>query len=57
MHRAYTYSFINDKEKAGFNLKHAIDLDSSYKEIAENESGFKELWTDEEFKKLLNRTK
>ena len=38
-------------------LKYAIELNSSYKEIARNDSDFEELWTDEEFKKLVSNNK
>jgi len=48
----YLFSYEN-KNKAIFNLKHAIELDSSSKEKARNDEAFKELWKDEDFKKLM----
>ncbi|AKB12527.1 hypothetical protein MTHERMMSTA1_24390 [Methanosarcina thermophila MST-A1] len=55
--RACVFSLINDKEQAMSDLKYAIELNSSYKEISRNDSYFEKLWTDEEFKKLVNNTK
>jgi hypothetical protein len=49
--RMCLFSYEN-KDQAIFNLKHAIELDSSYKEMAKNNENFKELWADEDFKKL-----
>jgi tetratricopeptide (TPR) repeat protein len=51
--RACVYSLMKNKDQAIFNLKHAIELDSSYKEMAKNNEDFKELWEDEDFKKLI----
>jgi len=42
-----------NKDQAIFNLKRAIELDPSYKEMAKNDEAFKELWADEDFKKLI----
>jgi hypothetical protein len=44
---------MKNKDQTIFNLKHAIELDSSYKEMAKNDEDFKELWEDEDFKKLI----
>ncbi len=52
--RARIHSIIGDKEQAMSDLGHAIELNSLYKEIARNDSDFEELWTNKEFKKLVN---
>jgi tetratricopeptide (TPR) repeat protein len=52
--RARIHSIIDNKEQALSDLMRALELDSSYKEIARNDSDFEELWTNKEFKKLVN---
>jgi len=47
------YSLLCKKEEAIKNLKRAIELDSSFKEKATKENDFKNLWEDEDFKKLV----
>lgn len=51
--RACVYSLKEDKENALGNLSKAIELDAKYKESAEQDEDFKNLWDDEDFKKLL----
>ena len=48
--RACAHSLF--KDQALSDLEYAIELDPSYKEIARNDEAFKELWADEDFKKL-----
>jgi hypothetical protein len=47
------YSLQNKKVKALENLKKAIELNSKYKEKAKKDEDFKNLWQDEDFKKLV----
>lgn len=51
--RACVYSVKGEKEKALSDLKKAIELDVSCKEKAKTDEGFKNLWDDEDFKKLV----
>jgi tetratricopeptide (TPR) repeat protein len=51
--RAWAYSLMNDKIKACADLSKAISLDAKYKEIAKKAEGFKWLWKDDEFQKIV----
>jgi hypothetical protein len=46
-------SVMNEKEKSLSDLKRAIELNSKYKEDAKKDKGFKNLWDDEDFKKIV----
>jgi tetratricopeptide (TPR) repeat protein len=50
---AATYSLMNDKEKAIRNLSKAIDI-AKLKEKAKKDENFKNLWNDENFRKIVN---
>ena len=50
--RGCTYSLKGDKENALNNLSRSIDLDAKYKEYARKDEDFKNLWDDEDFKKV-----
>ncbi len=50
---ACVYSMMGKKEKALSDLKKAIDLDKSFKEEAKKDMDFKNLFDDENFKKIL----
>jgi tetratricopeptide (TPR) repeat protein len=52
--RACVYSVKGDKKKALYNLQKAIELDKSFKEKAKKGEDFKNLWNDEDFKKLVH---
>ena len=39
-----------------YDFKHAIEINPGYIEMAKADSKFKNLWDNEEFKKLLNTT-
>jgi tetratricopeptide (TPR) repeat protein len=49
---ACVYSLKNNKEKALEYLKKAIELNPKLKEEAKKDQNFKNLWDDEDFKKL-----
>ena len=51
--RACVYGLLGNKENTLSDLKKAIGLDESYKEKAKKDEDFKDLWVDEEFKKLV----
>ena len=44
---------MGNKEKAMSDLEKAIELDKSRKEKAKKDEDFKNLWDDEDFKKLV----
>jgi|GEM_PF-878302 len=50
---ACAYSLQNTKPEALENLKRAIELDPTNKETAKKDADFRELWEDEDFKKLV----
>ena len=50
---ACVYSLQNKKKEALENLKRAIEFDPKYKEMAKKDKDFKNLWEDEDFKKLV----
>jgi tetratricopeptide (TPR) repeat protein len=50
---ACIHSLQKNKAEALKNLKKAIELDPSYKEEAKKDKDFKNLWEDEDFKKLV----
>ena len=50
--RACLYSVLKNKEEALSNLKKAIELAIDLKKIARKDGAFKDLWEDEDFKKL-----
>ena len=50
---ACSYSLLNKKVEALQNLKKAIELDSINKEKAKKDEDFKNLWEDEDFKRLV----
>jgi Putative Zn-dependent protease, contains TPR repeats len=52
--RACAYSSISDREQTLYNLKHTIELDSSYKGLINNH--FKALSMDKEFRSITNES-
>ncbi len=48
-----TSSLMNNKEKSLEYLSKSIELDPKYKEEAKKDEDFKNLWDDEDFKKLV----
>jgi len=52
--KACAYSLKGDKENALKNLSKAIDLDAKYKEKARSDEDFKNLWDDEDFKRIVS---
>ncbi len=52
--KATIYLLKGDKENALGDLSKAIELDAKYKEEAEKDKDFKNLWDDEDFKKILS---
>ena len=50
--RARTYSISGEKAKALSDLQRAITLNESFKESAKSDEDFKDLWYEEDFKKL-----
>ena len=52
--KAWSYSLKGDKENALKNLSKAIDLDAKYKEMAKRDEDFKNLWDDEDFKRIVS---
>jgi hypothetical protein len=44
---------INKKTEVLANLKRAVELDSSYKDIAKKDKDFETLWEDRDFKKAV----
>ncbi len=52
--KACAYSLKGDKENALKNLSKAIDLDAKYKEKAKSDDDFKNLWDDEDFKRIVS---
>lgn len=50
--RACIYSIRGEKDKALSDLKRAITLNESFKKDAKSDKDFKDLWDDEDFKKL-----
>ncbi|MCK4428379.1 MAG: tetratricopeptide repeat protein [candidate division Zixibacteria bacterium] len=50
---ACAYSLLKKKEKALESLKRAVELNLKYKEDAKKDEDFKNLWEDEDFKKLV----
>ena len=51
--KACVYSLKGDKENALKNLSRAIELNTEYKEKAKKDEDFKNLWDDEDFKKIV----
>ncbi len=51
--KACAYSLKGDKENTVENLRKAIALDPKYKEDAKKDEDFKNLWGDEDFKKMV----
>jgi len=52
--KACAYSRKGDKENALKNLSKAIDLDAKNKEDAKSDEDFKNLWDDEDFKRIVS---
>jgi tetratricopeptide (TPR) repeat protein len=52
--KACAYSLKGDKENALKHLSKAIDLDAKYKEKAKSDEDFKNLWDDEDFKRIVS---
>jgi len=52
--KALIFSLLGDKKNALKDLSKAISLSDSYKEQAKNDDAFRNLWSDEEFKKITN---
>jgi tetratricopeptide (TPR) repeat protein len=52
--KACAYSLKGDKENALKNLSKAIELDAKYKEEAKGDEYFKNLWNDEDFKRIVS---
>jgi tetratricopeptide (TPR) repeat protein len=53
-HKACAYSLKGDKENALKHLSKVIDLDAKYKEKAKSDDDFKNLWNDEDFKRVVS---
>jgi tetratricopeptide (TPR) repeat protein len=53
-HKACTYSLKGDKENALKNLSKAIDLDAKCKKHAKRDEDFKNLWDDDDFKRIVS---
>ena len=53
-HKACTYSLKGDKQKALKNLSKAIDLDAKYKEEAKSDADFKNLWDNDDFRRIVS---
>lgn len=51
--RARAYSRLGKKTEALSDLKKAIELDESFKEKAQKDEDFRNLWDDDDFKKLV----
>ncbi len=51
--KACAYSLKGDKERSLYNLRKAIELDPEYKEKAKKDEDFRNLWDDENFKKIV----
>ena len=51
--KACAYSLKGEKEQSFENLRKAIALDSKYKKISKKDEDFKNLWDDEDFKKIV----
>jgi len=52
--KACSYSRKGDKENALKNLSKAVDLDAKSKEKAKSDADFKNLWDDEDFKRIVS---
>ena len=52
--KACAYSLKGDKQNALKNLSKAIALDAKYKEDAKSDANFKNLWDDEDFKRIVS---
>jgi tetratricopeptide (TPR) repeat protein len=52
--KACAYSRKGDKENALKYLSKAMDLKSKYKEMAKSDDAFKNLWDDEDFKRIVS---
>ena len=52
--KACIYSLKGDKENALKRLSKAIDLDAKFKEMAKSDDDFKNLWDDEDFKRIVS---
>ncbi len=52
--RACTYSLLGNEENTLIDLSKAIELDVKYKEMSKKDEDFKNLWNDEEFKKIVS---
>jgi tetratricopeptide (TPR) repeat protein len=52
--QACIYSLKGDKKNALKHLSKAIDLDAKYKEKAKTDDDFKNLWDDEDFKRIVS---
>jgi tetratricopeptide (TPR) repeat protein len=52
--KACAYSLKGDKENALKHLSKAIALDAKYKEKAKSDDDFKNLWDDDDFKKIVS---
>ena len=52
-HRAADCAVSGNKERALFFLKQTIDLDTNYKHYSLEDDCFKDLWNDQDFKKLV----
>ena len=52
--KACAYSLKGDKENALKHLSKAIDLDAKYREEAKSDEDFKNLWDDEDFKRIVS---
>lgn len=52
--KACVYSMQGDKKNALENLSKVINLDNKYKELSKKDEDFKNLWEDEDFKKIIS---
>ena len=51
--RACVYALKGERENALSDLKHAVELDTSFKEEAKKDKDFEALWDDYEFKRIV----
>ncbi len=52
--KACVYSLLSQKKECLANLSRCIDIDTSYKLMASEDEDFKDLWSDEDFRRLTD---